>query len=60
MKIPKKLFDDLRIYDSKDLDKLIHAVAEELNDRSYYGKSDIAFIYERDVENEKKDDSQRL
>ena len=50
MKIPQQIFNDLRVYDSKELDKLIHAVAEELNTRSYYGDSEIAFIYERNVE----------
>jgi hypothetical protein len=49
MKIPKKIFDDLRVYDSVELEKLIHAVADELNGRSYYKDSEIAFIYERDV-----------
>jgi len=50
MKIPQQIYNNLKVYDSKELDKLINAVADELNTRSYYGDSEIEFIYTRDVE----------
>ena len=50
MKIDKKIFNDLRVYDTSELERLIHTVKDELNERLPYKNQQIAFIYERDVE----------
>lgn len=49
MKIPQQTFNDLRVYGTAELEKLIHSIKDELNTRKSYKKEQISFIYERDA-----------
>ena len=44
--------DDLRVYDTEILEKLLHAIRDELNTRKPYEEQQIAFIYEKDVDDQ--------
>ena len=50
MKITQQFINELRIYDTVDLEKLIHAIKDELNERTPYKLHQIAFIYEKEGE----------
>ena len=38
MKIPNKMYKELRIYDTKDLEKYLKFLLDEINSRSKYDK----------------------
>ena len=46
MKIPQQIINDLRGYDTAELEKLINFTKDELNTRKPYEFKQIAFIYE--------------
>jgi len=50
MKIPQKMYSELRIYDTLDLEKYLKALLDEINSRSGYKEQQIELIYTRDAQ----------
>ena len=42
--------EDLNIYDTEILERLLHSIKDELNTRKPYEKEQIAFIHEKDCD----------